>query len=304
MQEPSGERERDRHPEDSADQRSQTAEEEGVRTADVVVELELAVVDPLDDAHERADRARGKRGHGARPLDREPDRRSDADHDGDRRHAREVDDLRLAVRGVAVVRLGLRERVALLRDRGRSRMRVGFRRTVVDEAHQVRGRRHHEVQADALPHAGEHRLRADRQLVAAMQCGSDVREVPRRPVALAMETAHRGRPPERARLLGQDDSALDVRAPVGAHDLAMGRLKGGMLAVVPRLGRVGERAVADLLPPVEVRVDELGERRRMRRRSFGRRPGGVHIDHFCRRRGERLGGFGHRDFPSISRRSL
>ena len=72
VEQPAVEGERDRHRERAADQRAQAAEEERVRAADVVVELERAAVDPLDHAHDRAD------GAGDQGRDRSRPRRSTA----------------------------------------------------------------------------------------------------------------------------------------------------------------------------------------------------------------------------------
>ena len=79
MEEPARERERDREREGAADQRAEAAEEERVRAADVVVELEVARVDPLDDADDRADRPRDQRRDAAHPAEgeREPRDRGD-----------------------------------------------------------------------------------------------------------------------------------------------------------------------------------------------------------------------------------
>src|SRR5207237_17330 len=49
--------ERDHRREGAADQRPQAAEEEGIGPTYVVLEIELAAVDPLDHAHESADSA-------------------------------------------------------------------------------------------------------------------------------------------------------------------------------------------------------------------------------------------------------
>ena len=52
MEKAAAESERDGHREDASDQRAQAAEEERVRAADVVLELEHAAVDPLDHTHD------------------------------------------------------------------------------------------------------------------------------------------------------------------------------------------------------------------------------------------------------------
>ena len=84
------------------------------------------------------------------------------------------DDLRLAVRRLVVVLLGAVERLLLPLERfGVLRLVVGASR--IDEAEQMRGAGHHELQADHLAHAGQHRLRLHRELVAAMQLGRDLR---------------------------------------------------------------------------------------------------------------------------------
>src|SRR5438309_426947 len=65
VEQTAGEGERDRHPEGTADQRPQPTEEERIRPTDVVIELERAAVDPLDDAHDRADGPRNERRDGS-----------------------------------------------------------------------------------------------------------------------------------------------------------------------------------------------------------------------------------------------
>ena len=117
MQQSTGEGERDHHRERTADQRTQPAEEARV-PADVGCELELAAVDALHDAHDRADGACDQRRDRRRPREGQVDRREDREHGGDHRHAGEVRHLRLAVRGLVVVRLGLVDRRALLGDGG------------------------------------------------------------------------------------------------------------------------------------------------------------------------------------------
>ena len=96
--------------------------------------------------------------------------------------------MRLAVRGLVVVRLGLVDRRALLGDGGGDRGLAGVARSGVDEAEQVRCRREHELHADALPDTLENRVRAHRELVAPMELLRDVGEVLCRPVRLAMES--------------------------------------------------------------------------------------------------------------------
>ena len=125
-------------------------------------------------------------------------------------HADEVDDLRLAVRGRAVVRLGLVERATLLLERSRDLRLVAVRRAGVDEAEQMRGRRHDEAQADPLPDAAEHDPRAYRQLVAPMELARDVRRVLRRPVALAVELRASASPTRCARFFSVSAAALST----------------------------------------------------------------------------------------------
>src|SRR5689334_6320596 len=57
MDQPTADGEGDRHGEDAAEHRPEAAEEERVRTADVVLELEHAAVDPLDHADDGAEGA-------------------------------------------------------------------------------------------------------------------------------------------------------------------------------------------------------------------------------------------------------
>src|SRR5438552_3726751 len=87
--------ERDRHGERSTDQRPQAAEEEGVRPADVVLELELAAVDPLHHAHDRAGGAGNEGGDRSGPADRQPRGRNPGDDEEDGGDAAEVDEPRL-----------------------------------------------------------------------------------------------------------------------------------------------------------------------------------------------------------------
>src|SRR3954463_7672891 len=109
--------ERDRHGERSADQRPQAAEEEGVRPADVVLELELAAVDPLHHAHDRAGGAGNEGSDRSGPADRQPRGGNPGDDEEDGGDAAEVDKLRLAVRRLAVVGLNLVDGGALAVER-------------------------------------------------------------------------------------------------------------------------------------------------------------------------------------------
>src|SRR5438094_35630 len=72
-------------------------------------------------------------------------------------------------------------------------------------------------------------------------------------------------------LLGERDCALDVRAPVSADDLAVGRLKVGEDGVVGGRIRGIQRAGLPAVPPVVAGVNELAEARRVRRGSRLRR---------------------------------
>ena len=236
MQEPAREGERDREREGAPDQRAKAAEEERVRTADVVVELELARVDPLDDADDRADRPRDQRRDAAHPAEGERDAGNRGDDRCDRGHPGEVDDLGLPVGGLPVVGLGLVERLGLALQ-NRSVLVVGVGAALVDEAEEMGGGGGDELEADALAHAGEHGARADGELVAAVQLGRDLVAPLRRPVALAVEAPLRALPREPRRLLGQRDGALEMGAPEGVHELAVRSARSGRAARGRRLPR-------------------------------------------------------------------
>src|SRR3954470_1897594 len=271
VEQASVEGEGDRHREGSADQRPQAAEEEGVRPADVVLELELAAVDPLHHAHDSAGGSGNEGGDGCGPADSQPRGGDAGDDEEDGGDAAEVDELCLAVRRLAVVGLDLVDGDALaLQRRGGLRLVLGAP-AAVDEAEQVRGAGDDELEADPLPHSRQDGVRAYGELVAAVELGGDVGSVLRRPVGLAVE-AEGGRAQAAEPLsLGQRDGALDVRAPVGADDLAVARLEGGAGRVVGSRGRgIGLAGLAGT-PPVVVGVNELAEARWVRRGSRLRR---------------------------------
>jgi hypothetical protein len=90
----------------------------------------------------------------------------------------------------------------------------------------------------------------------------------RRPIALAVELGQRRRPGEPALLLGEGCRALDVRAPVRVHDLAVPPLVTAERILEGRRRVPVRRRVLPLAPPVEVRVDELRERRGVRHASL------------------------------------
>ena len=288
-EETAGEREGEHDRQGPADQRPEATEEHRVQASRVVFERERALIDALDDADDCPERARDERGDRRRPVDHEPDRCPDADHRRDGRHADEVRDLSLAVRGIVVVLLGKRERLPLSRERFGVLVLV-VRDPGIHEAEQVRGAGHHELQADHLTNAREHRLRLHRELVAVMELGRDLRRFLRRPVGLAVEGRDRARPREPALLVRQRDRTLDVRAPVGADDLAVPLLEARARGLILR-GRGGrQRALTERLPPVEMHIDELGERRAPRCDGLGR---ALHGLRWCR--GERLRQLGHLD---------
>ena len=252
--------------------------------------VNCALVDALDDADDCAERARDERGDGRRPVEHEPDRRPDADHRRDgapcRRSTRPAP-------GRSPRRCSTPRRTASA-SRSRASASAFLSSSCVtpriDEAEQVRGTGHHELHADHLTNAGEHRLRLHRELVAVMELGRDLRRFLRRPVGLAVEGRDRARPREPALLVRQRDRALDVRAPVGADDLAVPLLEARARGLILR-GRGGrQRALTERLPPVEMDIDELGERRAPRRGGLG---GALHGLRWCR--GERLRQLGHLD---------
>src|SRR3954449_6247953 len=237
--EAAGEGEGDPRGEGSAERRREAAEEEGVRPADVVLELELAAVDPLHHAHDRAGGAGNEGSDRSGPADRQPRGGNPCDDEEDGGDAAEVDKLRLAVRRLAVVGLNLVDGGALAFER-RGRLRLVLSAgSAIDETEQVRGAGDDELEADPLSHSRQDRVRAHGELVAAVELGGDLGSVLRRPVGLAVE-AEGGRAQAAEPLpFGQRDGALDMRAPVGADDLAVARLEGGAGRVVGSRGRGG-----------------------------------------------------------------
>src|SRR3954468_13203258 len=260
-----------RHREGAADQRPEAAEEEGVRPADVVLELELAAVDPLHHAHDSAGGSGNEGGDGCGPADSQPRGGDAGDDEEDGGDAAEVDELGRAVRRLAVVGLDLVDGDALaLQRRGGLRLVLGAP-AAVDEAEQVRGAGDDELEADPLPHSRQDGVRAYGELVAAVELGGDVGSVLRRPVGLAVEAEGGWAQAAEALALGQRDGALDMRAPVRADDLAVALLEGRARRVVRGRGRGIGRAGLAGAPPVVVGVDELAEARRVRRGSRLRR---------------------------------
>ena len=198
-----GDREVEHEAEDRPDRRAQAAQEEHVAPADVVLELEAARVDPLNHAQDGPHRPGGQATEElavvpAADIDPEDsDQREGCEQRQDARHAGEVDDLRLTGRGVFVVVGHVGEGPLLILDRSLRLQAValdallvcGTRRVLarVDEAQQVRGAGHDQLEADPLANAREDLHRARGEIVTAMHQRGDLRRVFGGPVAGAVE---------------------------------------------------------------------------------------------------------------------
>src|SRR6185503_16487741 len=117
------------------------------------LELEHAAVDPLDHAHDGPEGTGDECRDGSGPADGEPDGGDCRDEKGPGRDTAEVDELRLSVRRLAVVRLDLLDRGTLAVECLCDASRVAGSGALVDQAEQFGRARDHEIEADLLPHA-------------------------------------------------------------------------------------------------------------------------------------------------------